>query len=93
MRVGDQIPEDIEFIKTLADTDTENWPEGSCELYMTNRLVDMENEEHTKRFQNDGKTLHTIFAIMPKMMLKLTFIKLQSARMLLLVKLVIYHIA
>ena len=63
MRVGDHTPEDIEFIKTLADTDTENWPTGSCKLYMTNRLVNMENEEHTKTFQNDGQTLHTIYAI------------------------------
>ena len=63
MRVGDHTPEDIEFIKILADTDTENLPEGSCKLYMTNRLVNMENEEHTRMLQNDGKTLHTIYAI------------------------------
>ena len=47
MRVGDHTPEDIEFIKTLADTDTENWPESSCKLCMTKRLVIVENEEHT----------------------------------------------
>ena len=71
MRVGDHTPEDIEFIKTLADTDTENWPEGSCKLYMTNRLVDMENEEHTKSLQNDGKPLHTIYAIDAKRDIKI----------------------
>ena len=30
---------------------------------MTNRLVNTENEEYTRRFENDGKPLHSIYAV------------------------------
>ena len=46
MREDNHTSEDIEFIKSLSETDTKNWPADSCKLFMTNRLADMENEKH-----------------------------------------------
>lgn len=62
LREGNQTPEDIEFIKTLSETDTTNWPSDSCKLFITNRLKDMENEKHLNEFRRQGREVHTIYA-------------------------------
>ena len=62
MRESNHTYEDIEFIKSLSETDTTNWPANSCKLYMTNRLVDMENEKHLNEFQRECRALHIIYA-------------------------------
>lgn len=38
LREGNQTPEDIEFIKTLSETDTTNWPSDSCKCSLQTDL-------------------------------------------------------
>ena len=62
MREGNHTPEDIKFVEYLSETDTSNWPPDHCKLYMTNQLVNNENELHLKKFQQEGCIIHTIYA-------------------------------
>ena len=62
MREGNETQADIQFVQSLSDTDTGDWPADHCKLYITNKLKDNENETHLKRLQEEGNELHTIMA-------------------------------
>ena len=49
-------------IKALATKDTSNWPSHYTKLYVTNDLVNKENEEYLKRLQQNGAQVYTITA-------------------------------
>ena len=53
MREDNHTSEDIQFIKSLSETETTNWPADSCKLV---------NEKHLNEFQREVRTLHTIYA-------------------------------
>ena len=62
LREGNETEQDIQFIESLSETDTSNWPEDHCKLYITNRLTDNENDKHLSAFRIQGHTVHTIIA-------------------------------
>ena len=62
LREGKHIQEDIDDIKALHNTNTSNWPADHTNLYITNALVNNENDECLKKLQDKGETIFTIYS-------------------------------
>ena len=52
----------LKISKKLSNTDTSDRPSEYAKLYVTNALVNKENEECMRKFQADGKTIFTVHA-------------------------------
>ena len=62
LREGNHTHADVEDMKDLSNTDTSDRPSEYAKLYVTNALVNKENEECMRKFQADGKTIFTVHA-------------------------------
>ena len=59
---GKHTQEDIDDIKALTNTDTSNWPADYTKLYITNALVNNENDGCLKKCKDKGETIFTIYS-------------------------------
>ena len=59
---GKHTQEDIDDIKALTNTDTSNWPADHTKLYITNALVNNENDGCLKKLKDEGETIFTIYS-------------------------------
>ena len=59
---GKHNQEDIDDIKALTNTDTSNWPADHTKLYITNALVNNENDGCLKKLKDKGETVFTIYS-------------------------------
>ena len=62
LREGKHTQEDIDDIKALTNTDTSNWPADHTKLYITNALVNNENDGCLKKRKDKGETIFTIYS-------------------------------
>ena len=62
LREGKHTQKDIDDIKALSNTDTSNWPADHTKLYITNALVNNENDGCLKKLQDKGETIFTIYS-------------------------------
>ena len=62
LREGNHTKQDVQFIESLSETDTTDWPADHCKLYITNRLTNNENDKHLTAFRQEGRAVHKIIA-------------------------------
>ena len=59
---GKHTQEDIDDIKALTNTDASNWPADHIKLYITNVLVNNENDGYLKKLKDKGETIFTTYS-------------------------------
>ena len=58
VRTGEQTPDDLEILKAMENTDTQNWPKHHVKLFLTNHLVKNVNDSELNLIESDKIVIH-----------------------------------